>query len=795
MMGTEKNIKTILNPSGKLAGTLGQESTFPAGRVSFRSFADYLGNFQNDALSGTKTLREGMKQIYAALEKNAQDAEGKSAKQVSFFEQADKIVSFNFIENETRFHLYMHPVSGEILYISDNLKTLYGDEAGKEVFARTIEDYFNGTDGIQLNAYKAIWQKFHNQYWPFLGENIVGVNFKDGMGTKYYKLEISYKFVDIINGVPEVSKIINECDTIAINSEDLIKNLRIKLPLEQFTFSGFKLLTVSDVTAQHIKDIISRQIVLAENQQESIACQKEVIQTLEIVTECCDLEFGLYPMLKVNDRYVFNDPRKGESFFTKTVSNEKQRQNLYDYLETTFRKLPQKIFFDEIPEEKAIQYDYLRLLKDRQVSGFLLMPVFYQGDLVGVLEVFSRKPGLLTNAIISRLENYFPVLGVLFKKSIDRFDLVLDEIIRDKFTSLQPSVQWKFNNVAWKFLEQNRLAFDEIEEIGFDGVYPLYGAIDIKNSTVNRNAALSEDFIYQFTLLCEVIEKIKKLTGIKLAEEKIFLCRLWMERARTDEAAVQGGELNYFLQNDIHVFLNDLSSGNTQIKDIVKPYFDALDDESGLATSRRRMLEKSMTHTIKMINEEVEALHCQSIRDYPCFFEKFRTDGVEYDIYIGQSMAPWIPFNELYIQNLRLLQLTSMISIAQKVVSMQNDLPVPIEITQLIFVHPYNIDIRFRRDERRFDVEGAYNIRYHILKKRIDKVLIKNTSERLTAPGKIAIVYFNQKDADEFLIHIKFLNGQGLLSEEIEFLELEELQGVSGLKSLRVSIGPKLPTV
>ncbi|TAK35947.1 MAG: hypothetical protein EPO28_13950 [Saprospiraceae bacterium] len=39
-------------------------------------------------------------------------------------------------------------------------------------------------------------------------------------------------------------------------------------------------------------------------------------------------------------------------------------------------------------------------------------------------------------------------------------------------------------------------------------------------------------------------------------------------------------------------------------------------------------------------------------------------------------------------------------------------------------------------DEKRLDVEGSYNVRYEIIKKRIDKALLKGTQERLTqSPG------------------------------------------------------------
>ena len=85
-------------------------------------------------------------------------------------------------------------------------------------------------------------------------------------------------------------------------------------------------------------------------------------------------------------------------------------------------------------------------------------------------------------------------------------------------------------------------------------------------------------------------------------------------------------------------------------------------------------------------------------------------------------------------------------------------------------------------------MEGAYNIRYHIVKKRIDKVTLRNSKERLTQPGKIALVYFSQKEADEYIGYIQYLQEQNILANDLEQLELEELQGVSGLKALRVSV-------
>ena len=174
--------------------------------------------------------------------------------------------------------------------------------------------------------------------------------------------------------------------------------------------------------------------------------------------------------------------------------------------------------------------------------------------------------------------------------------------------------------------------------------------------------------------------------------------------------------------------------------------------------------------------------------NYPCYFEKFRTDGTEYDIYIGQSIAPSIPFSLAHLDNLRLWQVQSMAAITKLTHDMQPQLEHPLQTTQLIFVNARAIDISFRIDERRFDVEGAYNIRYHIVKKRIDKVRVRDTNERLTQPGKIAIVYFNERDIAPYRSVIQELQAQKILLDDLEMLNLEDLQGVSGLKALRVGV-------
>jgi hypothetical protein len=52
----------------------------------------------------------------------------------------------------------------------------------------------------------------------------------------------------------------------------------------------------------------------------------------------------------------------------------------------------------------------------------------------------------------------------------------------------------------------------------------------------------------------------------------------------------------------------------------------------------------------------------------------------------------------------------------------------------------------------------------------------------------IAIIYFNDREAEEYEGYIRYLQEKGVLGGQVEHLELEELQGVSGLRALRVGV-------
>ncbi len=388
------------------------------------------------------------------------------------------------------------------------------------------------------------------------------------------------------------------------------------------------------------------------------------------------------------------------------------------------------------------------------------------------------------------LEPALEPIGQLLQVYIDEFNLEIENIIKEKYTSIQPSVQWKFNEVAWHHLHDKKKNLPlRAENISFNGVYPFYGAIDIRNSTAERNKASKADLSLHLSMLRDTLEQLSKTYSAALLEEKLFNCRKWTNALEAGELnTTEENSLNAFLKEETGEYLELIAQSTPDNRKIVDKYLLDISEHHGEVYKHRQALEVSMQMINTAINHYFEAEREKLQQSYPCYFEKFRTDGVEYDIYVGQSIAPDKTFNHFHLKNLRLWQLSSMATVAKMVQQLQPEMPVKLATTQLIFIHNHPIDISFRADERKFDVEGAYNIRYQMIKKRIDKVLIRNSQERLTQPDKLALIYFNKRDIEDYLPFVKYLQETGVLKPGAEELDLEDLQGLSGLKALRTTL-------
>jgi hypothetical protein len=609
--------------------------------------------------------------------------------------------------------------------------------------------------------------------------------------VKYMKINLDLRFIDVKpKGIlPKLN-----VETLGFNNMDdrALEILQERLPLSLFSFEGFSIITATDASSEYVIDQIKGAIA-DDKPQERFHTIAGVLWLLKSMIADKTVEFGIFPLPQLNDRiaipYTTTNPLSIliRNALELGISEKEFLNELEEYKSTSNVKIYNRD--DALKAFSATQ----RILNHTSFKSLTLIPIYYNNELIGILEAFSSNKGGLGEECLGEIGMTIPWMSQLVHKSLEEFNFLIMQLVKDGFTTIQPSVEWKFKEAAFKHLKRFGRANSnrELGRVSFEEVFPLYGAVDIRNSTVERNQALKADLQLQVEYLLDILKKAKHTPEEKTLSEKKLLCEEWLLTLAGPITSNIDLSLSRFLTQEIHPLLNRLREENEEIKKMVDDYFIALHQHGQSIYRHRKELEES----IKLINtslaEHLQTVKQQMLGHFPNYFETFRTDGLEYDVYVGQSIAPEKPFNQKMIHDLRLLQLSSMADAVALTESLISKMPVPLQTTQLIFVHENPIDISFRNDEKRFGVEGAYNIRYEILKKRIDKVHVKDTGERLTQPGKIAIIYFSDQIADEYAEHISTLQKQNVLSNEIEFLELEELQGVSGLKAIRVSANTK----
>ena len=605
---------------------------------------------------------------------------------------------------------------------------------------------------------------------------------------KYYKFRYDRRFIDIhLKGkLPPIQNCPVCLNTFRIL--DLDQQLKT-MPLDLFSAEGFGVWIAEDVTTHESLEAIKKVLLRRED------CDTGVINDLKKnihdLAGLTDVEIGLTPFVKLNNEFVLDEAcTKYGIIGKKWKSGNAADLEIYQMCIGFFSQHPEPVPVSIIDERVTEALPILKGLWKDGYRSYIIYPIQNDDGLLGILELASTIPNLLTLEVMARVENALPLVSLALLKNRDTFNNRIEKLIKEQFTALQPAVEWKFAEVAWEYMHNNDNGSSNIESgnVAFDNVYPLYGAIDIRNSSVERSQAIQKDLKERLQLIDETINQLETQIKLPLLEGLCFKNHHFREAIDQCLQAEDEVRINEFFENEVDPVFNHLQKSNLKLREAIEKYFNLVNDKESILYRYRKEYDNSLAAINEAILTSLDQENKNMQQSYPHYIEKYKTDGVEYTIYIGQSIAPNNQFDILYLKNIRLWQLRSMAEVARITNELTPSLDVPLQTTQLILIQSQPISISFRKDERRFDVEGSYNIRYEVMKKRLDKALVKDTHERLTQPGKIAIVYSNPKEAFEYQEYIAFLQSKTLLKPGTEYLELEELQGVSGLKALRVDI-------
>lgn len=372
-------------------------------------------------------------------------------------------------------------------------------------------------------------------------------------------------------------------------------------------------------------------------------------------------------------------------------------------------------------------------------------------------------------------------------------DNQLEAIIRREFTAIHPSIEWRFAEIASHILhrQERELGQMEIEPIIFRDVYPFYAQADIVGSTAMRNQAIREDLVRNLREAERVLRVSHDHSVFPLAGELLLDAGARIEALQNEINSNNELSTARFLVERVHPFLQLLRDKSPAIEESVQKYLALLDPEWGIVYDRRKAYEESVARINEASSFYLDRDQQKAQQIIPHFYEKYQTDGVAYNMYVGQSLWREGRFEpRIHLPNLQLWQLLSLCRITWKLGELKARLPTPLSTAQLILVHSSPLSIRFRMDEKRFDVDGTYNAHYEIVKKRIDKAYLKGTDERLTQEGKIAVVMQQELDERSYRQHFRYLLKKGFIVPPIEEVELETMQGVFGLRAIRLQVAP-----
>ena len=676
------------------------------------------------------------------------------------------------------------PYQFRVFYYSDSFRQLFFD--GREQYLLLPEGIpVEELKTIQCAAiYDQVLEKFYGMHLNEDRQLIYPINDPQSGMVRYYRIRYDRRFTDLkLKGkLPPIQDCGVCMNTFRIL--DLEKQLSA-MPLQLFEVEGFAIWVAEDVTTTESLEIIKR-ILLREN------CNTDVLDELKTAVKALvglkDVEVGLMPFVSINGQVVLDEETGMHSLVCRQwLDGSAESQEQFQELVAFMKEQPAPMPVSNVSEEMLTIAPFLRKLYDEGMRSYVIYPMQNSDGLIGFLEFSSTHQNLLTQETITRLEPAMPLLSLAMLKCRDGFEYRIEKLIKEKFTALQQSVEWKFAEVAWDQLKvKDKSAVTKT--VIFEDVYPLYGAIDIRNSSVERSNAIQKDLKEHLALVAETLQGLQSVVQLPLLEGLEFKNDTILQSIEQSMTAEDELRINEFFSNDVEPVFMNLGITNAGCQKLVEGYFNTVRASDNRLNRHRRDYESSVAMINNSVLAYLEAEQEIIQKSYPHYFEKYRTDGIEYTIYIGQSIAPHLPFEMFYLKNIRLWQLRAMAGAARVTQQLLPQLKVPLQTTQLILVHNHPISISFRRDERKFDVEGSYNIRYEIIKKRLDKVHIMDTGERLTQPGKIAIVYSNQKEVAEYEEYIQFLQKKNILLPETEMLELEELQGIRGLKAMRVSI-------
>lgn len=603
---------------------------------------------------------------------------------------------------------------------------------------------------------------------------------------KHYKISVNADFTEVYP--TEDVKIPSEevIDMLLENLDDF-KLWKKYFPSKSWVLKGFSIVSLVDCTSEvALSDLKSTMIQI---DPENIEPDDNLVEIFKSYFDVAQLSFGLMLFNKKDQRLeklpIYENVFTNHilDFWINTFDAATRKET---FTNLNYNSKPIVVSDIENLDHPVKSLPSFSILKDHNINSFMVIPIMKDGELMAMMEFTSPIANSFNGLKLKKMEFFTDMILFSLKRFSFEKNYQIEAIIQREYTTIHDSVVWKFRNEAEKYFNASlSKKIYTLKQISFKNLTPLFGFSDIRSSSEKRYHLMLEDLNRQIGCLHDIFMMINPDSEKYLLAMEIFEYELNNEIKADTEQRFQR-----LLRDEIHPFLQGKleikSSGEVKAK--IKDYFARVFIQTGLFYAKRKSLDDSITLVNRKLADVLDEAQLEAQQIFPHYYERFKSDGIEHNLYTGQNIAPDLHYSSKVVHKLRYWQLKTICNMELEFRNFKRDLPVDLDIASLIFVYNEKIDIRFRMDEKRFDVDGAYNSYYEVIKKRLDKAHVKDSADRITCPGKITVVYFGMENQREYLDYIGRLQKKGILQNDTEFLKVEDLQGITGLLALRVSL-------
>ena len=381
---------------------------------------------------------------------------------------------------------------------------------------------------------------------------------------KHYRILYNADFMEVIPNETAIALTTDDINLLRDNFDDISLWKRL-FPIGSYTLKGFALVNLFDATIENAVSSLKGTLLSShyDKDEADVNHVKESIQhVFRSIFKIPDLRVG------------FTTFNPDENTFSAASFNKQLHSYLLDEMnEASFTEMlcvnsmncvvGNQNYFSVSDVQALLKNEPDNVLAQRfdkqGIQSFILAPIVKDGNMLGIVELVSNRPRELNSINANTLENVMPYIVDTIDRQYANLQNQIRAIIQNEYTTIHPSVYWKFRREAIKSIDYHHLKKDyALKEITFKNVYPLYGQIDIKGSSETRNLSIQLDLENQLAALIPLVESLK-IDNVDLTDEigelKALSKNLHISLRADTEQYIQN-----FLEVQIHPIFKDRES-------------------------------------------------------------------------------------------------------------------------------------------------------------------------------------------------------------------------------------------